>query len=213
MRVGVLRGLRQIKAPPADLRAQRSALLLYMESVKLVKSVKAGVWQWLTIPNSADESCCVKCAPVLCPVRGCPHYLHRKITLKTPCIFDRQNSSLWKRMLKWSWHPLQTIRLFAEKLSIGALWHVNQAKRVGMPDCQHPSSHQHPMRLLLSLSLWLAPVTLQHHRLAEHQWDWPSVSGEDVQWVRQGGGTIAFLKFATTRECLLWGNIVCNSDA
>lgn len=34
-----------------------SPLLPYTESVKPVKSVKAGVWQWLTIPNSAEEFC------------------------------------------------------------------------------------------------------------------------------------------------------------
>lgn len=53
-------GLRQIwdpKPPFPTRRAQMSALVPYTESVKPVKSVKAGVWQWLTIPNSAVEFC------------------------------------------------------------------------------------------------------------------------------------------------------------
>lgn len=60
MWVGVSWGLRQIwdpKPPFPTRRAQMSALLPYTESVKPVKSVKAGVGQWLTIPNSAVEFC------------------------------------------------------------------------------------------------------------------------------------------------------------
>lgn len=57
---GVSEGLRQIWAPKAAVPARReqmSVLLPYTESDRPVKSVKVGVWQWLTIPNSAEEFC------------------------------------------------------------------------------------------------------------------------------------------------------------
>lgn len=60
MCVGASWGLRQTWDPKPPLPARRahmSVLPPYTENVKPVKSAKAGAWQWLTIPNSAEEFC------------------------------------------------------------------------------------------------------------------------------------------------------------
>lgn len=75
MCVAVSGELRQVWAPKLARRAQMSALLPYTASDKPVKSVKVGVWQWLTIPNSAAGFCIDDSAFSHAACSRCSHYL------------------------------------------------------------------------------------------------------------------------------------------